>query len=241
MVSVSITKCGASANSLTKLSKAGSSKIVCHALSWLLLSVILSIVLDCKDLAICACDSASAWLLATLCEPLAGWLGWSSEASSFLNSSSVYSARSSSICAQGSVLIFKSCQSWPISKSVTMVASCAFIGISSAYSTRFLPARPLISATFLSILSIEPYSLSKSLAVFLPMPGTPLMPSEESPMRVRKSIICSGLIPNFSTTPVLSVILPVKLSSNITQSLISCIMSLSPVEMTTWWPSATAR
>ena len=135
--------------------------------------------------------------------------------------------------AQGSVFIFKSCQSCPTSKSVTMVASCAFIGISSAYSSRFLPARPLILATFLSILSILPYSLSKSLAVFLPIPGTPLIPSEESPIKVKKSIICSGLIPNFSTTPALSVILPVKLSSSMTQSLISCIMSLSPVEITT--------
>ncbi len=128
-----------------------------------------------------------------------------------------------------------------MSKSVTMVANCALKGMSSAYSTRFLPARPLILATFLSMLSMLPYSLSKSLAVFLPIPGTPLMPSEESPISVKKSIICSGWMPNFSTTPALSVTLPVKLSSNITQSLISCIISLSPVEITTWWPSATAR
>ena len=240
-----MTKCGADSNNSTRLSKAGSSSTVCHALSCCLPFWTFSILLDCSDLAICACDSASAWLLATLCTPfplaLAGWFGWSREASSFLNSSSLYSSRNSSIWAQGLVSIFKSFQSWPISKSVTIVASLALNGISSACSIKPLAPRPLIKPICFNILSISPYSTSKSFAVFLPIPGTPLMPSEASPIKVKKSIIWFGLIPNFSMTAWVSVTLPVKLSSNMTQSLTSCIMSLSPVEITTWWPCSTAR
>ena len=139
------------------------------------------------------------------------------------------------------MLILRSFHSWPILRSVTIVASCLFRGISFAYLMRFLPPRPLISATLSSIVRILPYWFNKSLAVFLPIPGTPLMPSDESPIKVKKSTICSGLMPNLSMTPWLSVTLPVKLSSSITASLTSCAMSLSPVEMTTWWPCSTAR
>ena len=246
VVSVSTAKCLALCNWWNKVSNMFSSSTVCQALSWVLLFLICSMIevcfWFCSVLATCACDSASALLSATLSTlELAGWLGWSNDANSFLNSSSLYSSRSSSICAVGSVLIRKSSQSWPISRLVTIVASWRSRGMLSANSTSFSPTLPLISCALATILSTVWYWLSHLTAVFWPTLGIPLMPSEASPISVSRSIIWLGLIPYLSSTPCTSTTLPTKLSSNITQSLISCIMSLSPLEITTWWPSCTAR
>ncbi|MOA19947.1 hypothetical protein D3C78_1403590 [compost metagenome] len=64
------------------------------------------------------------------------------------------------------------------------------------------------------------------------------MLSTLSPIRARKSMMCSGPTPNFSCTPATSSTLPVMVLTRVTWPSTSCAISLSPVEMITGRPFA---
>ena len=80
--------------------------------------------------------------------------------------------------------------------SVTAVASCFEILASSACSVRFsFRFAPEILSTLASTSSSDPYSWSSCAAVLSPIPGTPGMLSEVSPLSPIRSVTSSGGTP----------------------------------------------
>ena len=76
------------------------------------------------------------------------------------------------------------------------VARCLETRASSAWLVRFsLRLAPLISSMLSSTFSSEPKRWSRSAAVLSPIPGTPGMLSDVSPLRPMKSGTSSGGIP----------------------------------------------
>ena len=83
-----------------------------------------------------------------------------------------------------------------------------------------------------------PYFWMRSMAVFSPMPGTPGMLSEESPIRALRSIMWMGSKPYWSrkVSGVMSLVVvwPIRVETSFTLvcSVMSCRESLSPVTTT---------
>ena len=91
----------------------------------------------------------------------------------------------------------------------------------------------LISPARASSVSRSPYSPISCAAVLTPMPGTPGTLSVESPISACTSITFSGGTPNFSITSAMPILLSFIVSYMSTQSLTSCIRSLSDDTMVT--------
>ncbi len=121
-----------------------------------------------------------------------------------------------------------------------MVASCFDSDRCGIAARRFSPILPPIAAALAITFSSVPYSASHLAAVFGPHLSTPGMLSTLSPVRARKSAICSGLTPNFSTTPALSVTELLIVLTSRTCASTSWAKSLSPVEISTCMPAAAA-
>ena len=90
-----------------------------------------------------------------------------------------------------------------------------------------------------------PNRWSSFAAVFCPIPGTPGILSDESPIRPRKSGICAGATPYFSSTiagsNTTTSLMPFFVVKMRVCSLASWQASLSPVTSRTSQPSASAR
>ncbi len=84
-----------------------------------------------------------------------------------------------------------------------------------------------ISSAFFKSVSNVLYLLISSEAVFIPMPGTPGILSEESPAKDCTSITWLGLTPNFSITSFSPKTLLFMGSYNLISSETNCIKSLS--------------
>ncbi|MNN15298.1 hypothetical protein D3C81_1284000 [compost metagenome] len=80
-----------------------------------------------------------------------------------------------------------------------MVASCLLMRASSAWFTKFSFIFPFNSSVWASTSSTEPNWCSNFRAVFSPIPGTPGILSEVSPISPFRSMICSGLSPYLSS------------------------------------------
>ena len=93
-------------------------------------------------------------------------------------------------------------------------------------------------------LSMLSYCWIRAMAVFSPMPGTPGMLSELSPIRAFRSIMWMGAKPYCSWKAVsvisLVVVCPMRVDTSFTMvwSVMSCRLSLSPVTTTQSQPSA---
>ena len=113
----------------------------------------------------------------------------------------------------------------------TLSSSCtsrlemrAFSAFSISASRRF---GCLISGARVSSVSRSPYSVMSCAAVLMPMPGTPGTLSTESPASACTSTTFSGGTPNFSTTSGMPMRRSFMVSYIDTQSVTSCIRSLS--------------
>ena len=83
-----------------------------------------------------------------------------------------------------------------IGTSFIMVASFLLKIACSLYSIKFcLSLAPFILSIFCKTFSTLPYSLISLYAVFSPMPGTPGILSDVSPIRPLTSINCVGVTP----------------------------------------------
>jgi len=115
--------------------------------------------------------------------------------------------------------------------SLTRSSSCtscfemrAFSAFSISASRRF---GCLISGARASSVSRSPYSVMSCAAVLMPMPGTPGTLSTESPASACTSTTFSGGTPNFSITSGMPMRRSFMVSYIDTQSVTSCIRSLS--------------
>ena len=63
----------------------------------------------------------------------------------------------------------------------------------SLLALTFSPSLPLILSAFSRTPSTEPYSLRRAIPFFSPIPGTPGILSDLSPMRPFRSINCFGV------------------------------------------------
>ena len=172
-----MTKCFDAPRRWINISKSAWLVIVCHCL--LAVFLLSWLVLIASTTAFWA-DSAALKL-----PLLDGWNGWLSDAISLLNSSSVKIARFSSMLKLGSVGSRKVSQSGTISRSVIIVASFLSKAMLSVLCKKVCCCLPFNWSTLARILSMLSYCSSSFCAVFAPMPATPLIPSDASPMRVR--------------------------------------------------------
>ena len=128
--------------------------------------------------------------------------------------------------------------------SLTLVSSVTSFFDSRALSALSMSAwrrlSCLISPARLSSVSRSPYSPISCAAVFTPMPGTPGTLSVESPISACTSMTLSGGTPNFSITSARPIFLSFMVSYMMTQSLTSCIKSLSDETMVEVAPASQA-
>ena len=126
------------------------------------------------------------------------------------------------------------------SQSVLMVTSSLDNDKPPMCSRNVSPILPAISLALAITPSRVPYAFNHLAAVLGPHFGIPGTLSTLSPVSARKSMILSGGTPNFSSTPAGVSVVSLMVFTSVTLSVTSCAKSLSPVEISTDSPDASA-
>ena len=121
-----------------------------------------------------------------------------------------------------------------------MVTSALDNGKTPMCSRNVSPILPPISLALAITPSRVLYAFNHLAAVLGPHFGIPGTLSTLSPVSARKSMIRSGGTPNFSSTPAGVSVVSLMVFTSVTLSVTSCAKSLSPVEISTDSPDASA-
>ena len=121
-----------------------------------------------------------------------------------------------------------------------MVTNALESGNTCKCSRKISPIFPAIVPAFATTSSRVPCVFSHLAAVFGPHFGIPGTLSTLSPVNAKKSIMESGGTPNFSLTPIGVIVVSLIVLTNVTLSVTSWAKSLSPVEIRTASPFASA-